>query len=92
MSRRQYSKEYKQKDVLLAQQSKASISEIARYLGINNTMLRRWIKEATEPAKQAFTGQGNPRSEDLALLRQELARVEKERFFLREAYFAKHPK
>ena len=54
MSRRQYSKEYKQKDVLLAQQSKASISEIARYLGINNTMLRRWIKEATEPAKQAL--------------------------------------
>ena len=94
MSRRQYSKEYKQEAVLLAQQSQVSISEVARNLGINNTMLRRWIKEATEPAKQAFTGQGNPRDEEIAVLRQELSQVKKERDFLREAaaYFAKHPK
>ena len=83
-------KEYKQEAVLLAQESQASISEVTRNLGINNTMLRRWIKEATKPAKQAFTGQGNPRDEELALLRQELAQVKKERDFLREAaaYFA----
>lgn len=94
MSRRQYSKEYKQEAVQLAQQSHTSISDVARNLGINNTMLRRWIKEASEPAKQAFTGQGKPRDEEVAQLKRELAQIKKERDFLREAaaYFAKHPK
>ena len=69
--------------MLLAQQSKVSISEVARNLGINNTMLRRWTKEDYEPTKQAFTGQGNPRDEEIAQLRQELAQVKKERDFLR---------
>jgi len=43
---------------------------------------------------KAFTGNGNPRDEELAKLKRELAQVKKERDFLREAaaYFAKHPK
>jgi len=94
MSRRQYSKEYKQETVLLVQQSNISVSEVARNLGINDNMLRRWIKEFSEPAKAAFTGQGNPRDEEVARLKRELAQVKKERDFLREAatYFAKQPK
>ncbi len=94
MSRRQYSKEYKQEAVQLAQQSHTSVTEVARNLGINNTMLRRWIKESNEPAKQAFTGQGSPRDEEISQLKRELAQVKRERDFLREAaaYFVKHPK
>lgn len=94
MSRRKYSKEYKQEAVQLVQQSNISVSEVARNLGINNNMLRRWIKEFSEPTKAAFTGQGTPRDEEVARLKRELAQVKKERDFLREAaaYFAKQPK
>jgi transposase len=89
--RRQYSPEYKQEAVRLVQQSDISVSEIARNLGINNNMLRRWVKQSTEPGKSAFPGHGNPRDEELARLQKELRQVKKERDFLREAatYFAK---
>lgn len=57
-------------------------------------MLRRWIKELSEPHQNTFPGQGNPRDEEVARLQRELAQVKKERDFLREAaaYFAKQPK
>jgi transposase len=44
-----------------------------------------------QESAQAFRGHGRPRDEDLALLRRELARVTKERDFLREAaaFFAR---
>ena len=94
MSRRKYTTEFKQEAVLLAQQSDQSISAIAQNLGINGNMLRRWIKEFTEPHAKSFRGQGNPRDEEVALLKKELLQVKKERDFLREAatYFAKTPK
>lgn len=89
--RRRYSPEYKQEAVLLVQQSDTPVSEIARNLGINVNMLRRWVKQAAEPGKRAFPGHGNPRDEEVARLQKELRQVKKERDFLREAatYFAK---
>jgi transposase len=94
MARRRYSREYKQEAVQLVQQSDTSISEIARNLGINDNMLRRWVKEATEPGKQAFPGHGHARDEEIARLKKELLQVKKERDFLKEAaaYFAKESK
>jgi len=78
----------------LVPQSNISVSEVARNLGINDNILRRWIKEVSEPAKTAFRGQGTPRDNKVARLERELAQVKKERDFLREvaAYFAKQPK
>lgn len=93
-SRRKYSTEYKQEAVALVQQSNQPISHIAKSLGINDNLLRRWIKEFSEPDKNAFPGNGNPRDEEITKLKRELAEVKRERDFLREAaaYFAKHPK
>jgi len=93
-ARRKYSEEYKREAVSLALQPDASIAEVARSLGINSGNLHRWIKEYQTPDTKAFTGNGNPRDEELAKLKRELAQVKKERDFLREAaaYFAKHPK
>ena len=51
-SRRKYSREYKQEAVTLVQQSNQPISDIAKSLGLNDTMLRRWVKEFSEPAKR----------------------------------------
>ena len=89
--RRRYSPEYKQEAVRLVQQSDTPVSEIARNLGINDNMLRRWVKQASEPGKRVFPGHGNPRDEEVARLQRELKQVKKERDFLREAatFFAK---
>lgn len=94
MSRRRFSPEYKQEAVLLVQQSDSPISEIARNLGLNNNVLRRWVKEHTEPGRKVFPGHGNPRDEEIAQLKKELYQTKKERDFLKEAaaYFAKGPK
>ena len=92
--RRQYSQEYKQEAVALVQHSNEPISQVARNLGINDGVLRRWIKELSESSKKAFPGNGNPRDEEVFRLNRELAEVKRERDFLREAaaYFAKQPK
>lgn len=91
MVKRRYTPEYKQEAVLLVQQSELPISEVARNLGINDGMLRRWIKEHADPTKRPFTGHGSPRDEELSRLKKELCQVRKERDFLKEAaaYFAK---
>lgn len=89
--RRKYSREYKLEAVQLVQQSDTPLTQIAVNLGINDNMLRRWVKEHAEPNKSAFTGYGSARDQELATLKQELKQVKKERDFLREAatYFAK---
>ena len=56
--RRQFSQEYKQEAVALVRQSNEPISQVARNLGINDGVLRRWIKELSEPSKKAFPGNG----------------------------------
>lgn len=94
MSRRKYSPEYKQEAVHLVKQSDRPVSEIARNLGINDNMLRRWVKEANKSGQRTFPGHGNPRDQELARLKKELREVTQERDFSREAatYFAKEPK
>lgn len=94
MARTKYSQEYKQDAVLLVKQSGSPVAEIARSLDINDNVLRRWVKEYSDPGKKAFPGQGNARDEEVARLKKELAQVKKERDFLKEAaaYFAKESK
>ena len=58
---------------------------MARELGIRDTLLTRWKREAQSPGAVALGGTGTPRDEELARLKRELARVKKERDFLREA-------
>jgi transposase len=64
---------------------------VARELGIRDNLLTRWKREAQSQGKVTFGGTGTPRDEELARLNRELARVKKERDFLREAatFFAK---
>ena len=65
--------------------------QVARELGISANLLTRWKRELHSQGKVAFAGTGTPRDEELAQLKRELARVKKERDFLREAatFFAK---
>lgn len=89
--RRKFSPEFKQGAVEQTRQPGVSCSQVARELGIAANLLSRWRREADAQGKQAFGGTGKPRDEEVAQLKRELARVKKERDFLREAatYFAK---
>ena len=85
VQRRRFSAEYKHEAVAMLDAPGVSVGQIATELGIGATVLGRWRREVRQESAQAFVGQGRPRDENLALLRRELARVTKERDFLREA-------
>ena len=92
--RRKYTKEFKREAVSLASQPGVTLKQIGRELGINAGMIGRWRRELGEHSQKAFTGQGNARDEEVTALKRELARVKKERDFLKEAaaFFAKESK
>ncbi len=89
--RRKYSPEFKRGAVEQTRQPGVSCAQVARELGIGGNVLTRWVREADSAGRQAFGGTGTPRDEEVAQLKRELARVKKERDFLREAatFFAK---
>ncbi len=89
--RRKFSAEFKRGAVEQACQPGVSCSQVARELGIRDSLLSRWKREAQAHGKVTFGGTGTPRDQELTRLKRELARVQKERDFLREAatFFAK---
>ena len=94
MPRRRFSDEFKREAVELTLQSGVTQAQIARELGIGANLLGRWVRELRDAGSSAFPGKGVPRDKELTDLKRELARVKKERDFLREAatFFAKEPK
>ena len=94
MPRRKFSDEFKRDAVELTQQPGVTQAQIARDLGIGANLLGRWARELRESRSAAFPGKGKARDAEMAALKRELARVKKERDFLREAatFFAKDPK
>jgi len=89
--RRKYSPEFKRRAVEQTRQPGISCARIARELGIGPGLLTRWVREAGVEGRYAFGGTGHPRNEEVVRLKRELARVKKERDFLREAatFFAR---
>lgn len=85
MQRRKYTQEFKLEAIELANEPGVPVSQVARELGINDGVLRRWCKEQKSQGKSAFKGHGKPRDEEMTKLKRELARVKKERDFLKEA-------
>jgi len=92
--RRKFSDEYKREVVRLAVEPGVTLSQVGRELGINAGLLGRWCRDSTANGSAAFPGQGKPRDEEMASLKRELARVRKERGFLKEAaaFFARESK
>ena len=92
--RRKFSAEFKRGAVEQAKQAGVSCAQVAWELRIRDNLLSRWKRELEGQGKVTFGGSGTPRDMALAGLKPELARVKKERDFLREAatFFAKgHP-
>jgi transposase len=86
-----YSPEFKRGAVEQTRQPGVICAQIAQELGLAPNLLTRWRREADQNGQQAFNGTGSPRDEEVARLKRELARVKKERDFLREAatFFAR---
>ncbi len=89
--RRKFSAEFKRGAVEQSSRPGVSCAQVARELGIRDSLLTRWKREAQTAGKAAFADTGSPRDEEVARLKRELARITKERDFLREAatFFAK---
>ncbi|KAF0280931.1 transposase [Spiribacter roseus] len=89
--RRRFSREFKEEAVELASRPDVTIKDVAHDLGIHRSVLERWCRASNTARKEAFPGKGQPRDEEVAQLRRELARVKKERDFLRDAaaFFAR---
>ncbi len=68
-----------------------SITPVSADLGIHTNVLNRWCREQKQGGAQAFQGEGVPRDEEVARLKRELARVKRERDFLKDAavFFAR---
>ena len=72
--RRIHTKEFKTEAVALAEKRDKPISQTAKDLGLNESVLRRWMHEAQEAAStgtRVFPGHGRPKDEELARLRKE---------------------
>ena len=83
--RRRFSAEYKREAVAMLDAPGVTVNQIAAELGIGAAVLGRWRRELRQEPAQAFPGHGRPREEEVGHLRRELARVTKERDFLRVA-------
>jgi transposase-like protein len=72
--RRVYTKEFKAEAAALAEKREKPVGQIAKDLGLNKSMLGRWMTEARQAAgtgTKVFPGRGRPRDEELTRLRKE---------------------
>jgi len=91
---KRYSAEFKREAIVRASEEGVTDRAVCDELGISTRQFRRWRDELQLLGAEAFPGQGQTRDEEMAGLKRELARVKKERDFLKEAaaYFAKGSK
>ena len=82
--RRVFTDEFKRDAVRLAQE-RGNTSEVARDLGIHESVLSRWKKQLRTAPARPFPGQGNPRDLELAQVKRELARLKEENEILKKA-------
>jgi transposase len=91
-ARRLFTAEQKAEAVAIVKQSGHPISQVAKEMGLSESALRKWLKQAQ------LAEQGSPQvqlssveRQELVSLRRELKRVQMERDFLKKAatFFAK---
>jgi transposase len=88
---RPYPKEFREGALQLVREGERSIVQIARDLGIAESCLRRWIKQAELDTGRRDDGLTSSEREELRRLRRENARLKQEKEILRKAaaFFAR---
>ena len=93
---RKYDPEFKREAVRLVLEEGIPLARVARDLGINENMLRRWKSQFLDDPVNVFPGKGHlkPPDEELRRLRRELDDVTQERDILKKALaiFSKEPR
>ena len=91
--RRTYTREFKVEAVRRITEQGRSLAEVARDLGLGESLLRSWEQALAAEGEQAFPGNGKlpPLEEELRRLRAENQRLRMERAILKRAtaFFAK---
>jgi len=93
--RRKFSEEFKQDAVKLVTEQGYRISEAARNLDVNVSVLRRWVKgRETEKSSFPVNSRLTPEQEEIKRLREENQRLRMEREILKKAaaFFANESK
>ncbi len=88
---RPYPKEFREGALQLVREGERPIAEIAHSLGIAESCLRRWIKQAELDRGERDDGLTSGDREELRRLRRENARLKQEKEILRKAaaFFAR---
>jgi len=93
MVRWKFTKEFKFEAVKLVTERGVAVAQAARDLDLAESVLRRWMREATTAPVTAFPGNGQQRTElaEIAALKKEIAKLKAERDILKKAaaYFAR---
>lgn len=91
---KRFSSEFKREAILRASEEGMTDKTVCDELGVSTRQFRRWRDELALLGKEAFPGTGVTRDQEVSALKRELARVRKERDFLKEAaaYFARQLK
>ena len=84
-TRKKYTREFKQDAVRLVTEQGYNKTEAARNLGLDRSVLARWVKEFQDDESEAFRGNGKLTSEqaELRRLREENRRLKMERDILK---------
>lgn len=78
MSRRQYDRNFKLSAVKLAESSNRPLAEIARSLGIHDSMLRRWCNQVRQGGLSVFNETGHCERTEVEQLRRENRQLKRE--------------
>ena len=86
-TRRTFTPEFKAQAVTLVTDGGKSLAEVARDLGLGESMLRAWKAALAKAGENAFPGKGNPPAleEELRRLRAEVKRLTMEQDILKKA-------
>lgn len=94
-TRRKFTDEFKREAVKLATQPGVALTTVSRELGVERSVLRRWVENTQQDRYEPTSGKPlkSDSQAELEAVKRELVRVKMERDILKKAlgYFAKDP-
>lgn len=86
-ARREYDNEFKNEAVRLVLESGRPLVQVARDLGVHESLVRKWKNQFLDDPEHAFPGKGRlkPQDEELRRLQRENADLREERAILKKA-------
>lgn len=85
MQRREFSEEFRLEAIKLAKQGNVPVAQVARDLGIHDSVLYRWMRKSGKSGSTVAGGLSCDERSELARLRREVKRLETEREILKKA-------